>query len=113
MDDFNEKILRLHNSYRQNAKIKPLEYSKKLNDIAILHCNKMKQDNKLYHINPNFSENIAFGGKNLFEKPDKLVELWFNHPPHKDNMMNKKFKYIGSSWIKDKDGKYYFSCVFE
>lgn len=108
-------LLKLHNIERIKRNLPVLLIDKKLNEYAQNHSFKMATDRKLVHSKISVflkdynscGENIAFGQKT----PEEVTKSWMNSRPHKANILNKQYKFVGFGSYEI-EGQVYWCAVF-
>lgn len=98
------------NQTRQSLGLQPLIENQKLNQAAQLKAENMVQNNYFAHISPTgvtpwhwFSQvgyNYRYAGENLaigFFDSEEVYEAWLNSPSHKENILNPKYKEVGTA----------------
>jgi uncharacterized protein YkwD len=58
-------------------------------------------------------ENIAWNTWQWDQTSQVAVKMWNNSPPHLQNIVNCHYERVGTGVAKAKDGKVYFTMVFE
>ena len=104
------------NEERATAGLKPLAANTQLRRAAQKHSLQMVRDSFFAHVSPagntlmarvrqgttylrgalNFAlgENIAYGSGHL-STPASTVQGWMNSPPHRKNMLNRRYRHVG------------------
>ena len=120
-----DEIHRLVNEERKNRKIAPLQYDKKMAEIALMHSRNMSEKNFISHrdsdglypqgrvlkfypeIIGGVGENIAYmnGDDEKIVAAD-FVRRWMNSPGHRANILNTDYNITGIG-IKQK-GEYFY-----
>lgn len=112
LDTEEANFLTLINNFRQQNNIQPLATSDTLNQAAAWMAHDMSVSGNLSHTDslgrsmgtrlPNcgytgstMGENIADGSVNAMSTAQQAFTAWENSPPHKANMLNGSFKFIG------------------
>lgn len=115
INDWMEDCLIYINIYRTQYNLKQIDFSKKLTMEALEHCKNMSAIDELYHhCGKNQLQNIAVGYNNFLNKPNKLIDAWYNHEGHKRVLLDSKVSYFGINFYSDKEGKcYFFTANFE
>jgi uncharacterized protein YkwD len=121
-----QTVIELTNAERKKAekKLTALKMNPKLMEAARKHAANMAAQEKMEHEldgkNPadradaagykyrSLGENVAFGQ----ETPKKVVEVWMNSPPHRENILGSGYTEIGVGVVKGKDGHLYWCQVF-
>ncbi len=102
-------VLCLVNVQRRKNKRANLRRSPRLALVAIAHSKDMVRRRYFSHVSPtggtlpsrlrkrgyrgvSAAENIAF---NEFETADSLVRAWMNSPPHRKNILERKYRFAG------------------
>lgn len=101
----------LHNNIRSEYNISLLERNDTLIELAKIQCYSMYNQNRVFHDNV-----IENGGQNIlyttdieyYMKPMKILTKWMNHEEHRNNVLNKVYRCIGSYYIKGEDNRTYF-----
>ncbi len=101
-----EEVIKLVNEERAKHNLQPLEISEKLMETAKMKSNDMATRNYFSHTDPDgytlykefekldnywtIMENISGG-----DYPDVAMDTWLNSLPHKEQILNPSYKYIG------------------
>lgn len=120
----NSKInLLLTNGLRAINNVKPLQYCSDTESVATAHSKDMATRNYFEHVNPEgervgtrltkggvtwyaCAENIAAG---IYD-PYALANGWYNSEGHRENILNKKYKYLGVGFAYNEKATYkYYS----
>ncbi len=105
--DFKKRLLELHNNYRENRKITPLNLDVLLDNAAQGHSEWMYETGRMSH-NQNgkdpgdrmteagykwstYGENIAAG----YETPEDVFDGWLSSPGHRSNIVRSSYKDVG------------------
>ncbi|NJN85000.1 MAG: CAP domain-containing protein [Leptolyngbyaceae cyanobacterium SL_7_1] len=105
---FEDQVLQLTNTFRQQQGLKPLRYNLKLAAAAELHSQNMALQDFFSHTSMdgaspfdrmrgagyNYSyaaENIAVG----YTTPEAVMQGWINSPSHKVNLLNPNLRELG------------------
>jgi uncharacterized protein YkwD len=118
-------ILDLTNQERARQKLPPLKFHPLLMRAARDHTNNMAKQSKLDHTLDGkgplertkalgygsgwIGENIAAGDAFL---PKDAFKIWMNSKPHRENMLNPTYAYIGIGAARSSGGEYYYTQVF-
>lgn len=108
------ELLTSHNKERKSFGLDPLILDQKLEQRAQKHAEWMAKKNKLLHGNldgTNFKiigENIAMGYKDEKE----VTRGWMKSPGHRQNILDKRFKYAGFGYACSKNGTPYWCAQF-
>ena len=106
--EYEKEVVRLINIERVKYGLDPLIYDSDLCRIARKKSKDMRENNYFDHFSPTYGdpakmlkdegywfsycgENIAYGQKT----PAEVVDAWMNSPPHRANILNKNFVFIG------------------
>lgn len=113
--DFESSVLCLLNEERTSRGMGPLRTNGKLIHAASGHSASMRRGSYFSHTDPNGStfasriqatgytkqasrwligENIAWGSYQL-GTPESLMTAWMNSPPHRENILQRRFRSIG------------------
>lgn len=121
-----QAVIDLTNAERKKADkdLQPLKMNPKLMDAARKHAANMAAQEKLEHEldgkNPadradaagykwrTVGENIAAGQPT----PKKVLAVWMDSPPHRENILKDKYTEIGVAAVKSKKGDVYWVQVF-
>jgi len=117
-ENFQEKLLELHNKERIKRGYKELKIDIDLCNYAQIHARKMAKENKLEHsrmsdlikvLNSNWvGENVAW------EQKDEVfvVNAWMRSWSHRWNILGSNYKKVGFGMQKDKNNRNYWCAVF-
>jgi len=130
---FKEKrTLVLHNKARTDHGLKPLCVNRKLTRAARSHSREMIGKDYFSHYSYDgegvgsrlkrfgydgsvYDENIA-GGYGTSGEPDPIFRLWMNDPPHRANILDRRFRQVGvgtyKGSYKGKDGYTMYTVDF-
>ncbi len=115
---FETQVWRLTNAERVKAGLAPLAPNPCLRDVAISWSNVLNARGELTHGDfparirqctgrRHYSgENVAYG----YASPAELVAAWMNSPHHRDNILDRSFRYLGVGTAGDET--VYASQVF-
>lgn len=118
-------VLDLTNQERAKLKLPPLMIHPLLMQAAREHTKNMAGQEKMEHILDGkgpvertkalgyktswVGENVA-AGEAFF--PKDVVGTWMNSKPHRENMLDPKYVYIGIGAARSRGGEYYYTQVF-
>ncbi len=118
----------LVNAERRKAKLKPLQWSEEVAQVARAHSQRMADANFFDHTDPRFGDVgdrlNRFGvrwqmcGENIFtcngfRNPESLaVREWMKSRGHRDNILTKEFTHSAIGLVYRSDGSYYFTQIF-
>jgi uncharacterized protein YkwD len=101
------------NEERINRRIKPIEIDKKIKSHSIKHSEWMVENNKFEHSKGNMGEcclaTLIYRELTYEVVAKRMVEQWFDSPPHKRLLLSRvsKFGGCGTAFIKDSDDSFY------
>ena len=113
------------NLYRQENGLEPLRYSKTLETTIDAHVYDLWARDFFDHVNPDglrpsdraveggfchryVGENIAAGQKTL----DRVMQAWIDSEPHRLNLLEERYIYVGVGVFTDPDGRIYWGQLF-
>jgi uncharacterized protein YkwD len=128
------------NKMRESKHVKPLQYSPQLRDAAVVHTQQMIEKNFFDHFNKltpalrspdqriklfgitstGEAENVDYtfilinGNTTYIQLAEKIVQNFYDSPPHRKNMLNKDMTHAGCAAIfegKDKQGARYVKAT--
>jgi uncharacterized protein YkwD len=124
LSEVEKGILELINKERAKENLPPFQPNPRLFQAARSHSANMARQNKMDHILDGkdpvarikeagylhswAGENIAYGART----PAEVVQLWMESPPHKANILNRKYTEIGIGMVESADGVPYYTQVF-
>lgn len=106
------EVFELINNYRKENKLKKLQISKELQQIAKIKANDLLYSEQFSHISPNFGstfdiikeKNIRYkvSGENLAGNisSKKAVEAWINSETHRNNILDEEYNYTAISVVE-------------
>jgi len=112
------EIFLITNEYRAAAGITPLVWSDALADAAALRTKECIQ--VFSHLRPDGSpwwtlnRNIMYGeniAMNYFD-PQELVKVWMESTAHKENILDPRFRTLGTALYKADNGYWYWAQEF-
>jgi uncharacterized protein YkwD len=117
--DFQEKLLYLHNKERTSRGYEKLIIDKNLCEYAQKHAEYMVSKNSLTHSSMSklmsvdkdtsvVGENIAWGQ----ETEESVVSSWMWSPGHRWNILGSSYRRVGFGMKLDKDSRKYWCVVF-
>lgn len=117
MTDWATRCLACVNQYRIDHDKKPLELSKKLTIEALIHSQNQASIHQMFHsCKATQLQCCAMGYKNFIEKPDKLIQRWYDHIPHRRILLDTKIQYVGFNFCLEDtipSKAYFFTANFE
>lgn len=120
---YTSSVLNLVNQSRAGNGLGALTYNYQLESSAQGHTNWMAVAQNLTHgttdemvqriRNAGFSgspigENIAWGQSS----PSQVMDAWLNSPPHRANILDSRYQYLGVGCVLDRYGKYWWTQNF-
>ncbi|NMC63457.1 MAG: CAP domain-containing protein [SAR324 cluster bacterium] len=120
---YTSSVLNLVNQSRAGYGLGALTYNYQLESSAQGHTNWMAVAQNLTHgttdemvqriRDAGFSgspigENIAWGQSS----PSQVMEAWLNSPPHRANILDSRYHYLGVGCVLDRYGKYWWTQNF-
>jgi uncharacterized protein YkwD len=107
------QVMKLHNLIRHNYSLPLFIFNQTLMDLAKLQCQEMYTQNKVFH-----DHVVLRGGQNIlcstnkgyYYFPQKLIDQWLNHLPHRNILLNPFYQHIGSfALLSDHNNNYFVS----
>lgn len=123
-EKFPEQVLNLVNKERAKVGIRPLFLSVELQNAAMIRAKELA---RLYsHTRPDGTIFTALLNKNQLageniavesETPEEVMESWMNSPGHRQNILERRFKYLGVGYYYTPDGvggyKHHWVQIFQ
>ena len=110
------RILTRTNAVREKRGLKVLRQKDYLSDYAESWAIKMLHQNQLYHSSLSFYKPLGWqkAGENIavMMEYQKVVRAWLKSPPHKANLLDKSYRWVGIGVAKGSDGRYWVACVY-
>ena len=136
----NAAIFFATNKIRESKKVKALQFSSQLRDAATVHTSQMIEKNFFDHFNrfspclrtpeqrirlfgitsTAYAENVDYnyiktdGRTTYLELAEKIVQEFYDSPPHRKNLLGKEFTHLGCAAIfesRNKQGACYLKCT--
>lgn len=120
-----DQTINLVNKNRQQQNLATLQHDKNLSAIAKKKAEDMANNNYFAHVSPtygsvgnmldHFNYNWTAYGENIakgYKSPDTVVDGWMQSPGHRANILQPKFKNIGSGYATDTKGTTYWVHLF-
>ena len=118
------------NAIRQQHGLPPLRPDAQLVNVARIRSADMATNNYFSHDPPNgcnyvclmdqyrvghsyAGENIAWNTYDWVQTAGVAVQMWENSAPHLENILNCHYTRFGTGVVKARDGKVYFTMIFE
>lgn len=96
-EEFKSEYISNFNQYRQSNGLHELQFTSRLNDIAVIRAKEISQPGNFNHngiTEYNLGENIAQMAYST-DSPKTLLSLWDGSPRHKANMLNSGYRTSG------------------
>jgi len=136
----NAAIFFATNKMRESKKVKALQFSPQLRDAATVHTAQMIEKNFFDHYNrftpalrtpeqrirlfgitsTAYAENVDYnyirtdGRTTYIQLAEKIVQEFYDSPPHRKNLLGKEFTHLGCAAIfesRNKQGACYLKCT--
>ncbi|XP_068665050.1 pathogenesis-related protein 1C-like [Aristolochia californica] len=127
--DLKDEFLDLHNKFREEAGVAPLEWDDKLAAYARDYANKRASDCQQLHSNGPYGENIYWGYGDGFTSPNAAIRWWLKEKNHLVSETNKcadgklctnykqlassETKRVGCARVTCGDGNTFMICNYE